>query len=132
MKSAWVNYLAVFLLLLIAGIGALNLFLLLRPEKTQRVLKTNDVRGMAVEHDGLLYTLNFSQQNGVVSALNQSVESKAPLPTAFTRLVVYRFNQNDLIFSAEELSRNVPLLNILSTAYDTHVETAPHPKYHSH
>lgn len=132
MRSAFLNYLAIFLLLLIMGIGALNIFLLLRPEKGEKVLQTQVVRGMAVEYDSLLYTLNFAQQNGVIKALNEPVESKASLPTPFTRLVIYRFNQDDLIFTAQELSRNVPLLNILSTAYDTHAQTTSHPKYYSH
>lgn len=116
-KSAWINYLAILLLIIVAGIFALNLLLLLRPEKTQPVLNYNDVRGMAVEHDGVLYTLNFEQQNGVVKALNHPEESKAPLPVSFTRLVVYRFGQDDLIYASKELDRNVPLINILSTAY---------------
>lgn len=132
MKSAYVNYLAILILILLMGIGALNLFLFLRPEQQQPVLKFNDVRGMAVEHEGLLYTLNFDQQNGVVKALNAPQESKAPLPVSFTRLVIYRFGHADKIYTAEELSRNVPLINILSNSYDINAKTPSYSEHHSH
>lgn len=131
MKSTWITYLAVLTLLILMGVVALNLFLFLRPPKQQPVIESNDVRGMAVKHGGLLYTLNFAKQNGIVQALNEPRESKAPLKADFTRLIIYRFTEKELIYSVDELARNVPLLNILSTAYDTYAETAANPKYYS-
>jgi hypothetical protein len=60
----------------------------------QSILSYNDVRGMAVESQGLLYTLNFDQQNRVVAAINNG----EPLPAmdicapSMDKLVLYRFN----------------------------------------
>lgn len=67
----------------------------------QSVLAYNDVRGMAIESDGLLYTLNFEQQNRVVAALNRkegipNIETCAP---SMDKLVIYRFNAPDRVIN---------------------------------
>jgi hypothetical protein len=73
-------------------------------EFAPRYLSPNDVRGMAIEHNNLLYTLNFEQQNAVLQILNQSVpigpqispKEESPLKPAFERLVIYRFQAPDI------------------------------------
>lgn len=132
MKSSWINYLAILTLFILVGVVAINLTLLMRPPKKEPVIDYNDVRGMAIEKDGFLYTLNFKQQNGVVKALNHPEKSKAPLPVSFTRLIIYRFNAPELVYTAHELAQNVPLINLLDNTYDTYAETATDPEYYSH
>ena len=66
-----------------------------------KYLSPNDVRGMAVEHNQKLYTLNFAQQNFVVDLINNAL----PLTTKeepkngkvdFSKIVIYRFNAPDI------------------------------------
>jgi hypothetical protein len=67
-----------------------------------RYLSPNEVRGMAVEHNQLLYTLNFAQQNALIEIFNRSIpvdkksveERKATLkkPLEIQKIVIYRFN----------------------------------------
>jgi hypothetical protein len=67
----------------------------------QGILAYNDVRGMAVESQGLLYTLNFNQQNRVVAALNAraSIHLESMCVTEIEKLVVYRFNAPDWVIA---------------------------------
>ena len=60
-------------------------------------IKPGDVRGAAVEHGGLLYTLNFEQQNTLLRLLNRSVpvsktesESLSP-PPPISKILLYLF-----------------------------------------
>lgn len=110
----------------------------------EKYIKYNDVRGMAIEHQQKLYTLNFQQQNEVIGYVNKSltvpqssvknVNSKLD----FTKIIIYRFNapdmilipieynDNNLIFSNSELNpsglmRDTSrggLKNVLANAYD--------------
>jgi len=110
-----------------------------------KFISPNDVRGMAVVHNGKQYTLSFEQQNKVVSILNRCVkiglegyligEDDA---FDYEQLVIFRFNENDvkikpvtfanqqLIFQAPEFNSKGLLretgpgeLNLLLTeAYD--------------
>lgn len=67
-----------------------------------RYISPNDVRGMAVEHDGHLYTLNFQQQNQLIDIFNRSkvivasdmanrkiTPEKVP---AIQKIIIYRFD----------------------------------------
>lgn len=71
----------------------------------ERYLSYNGVRGVAIEHNNLLYTLNFDQQNRLIDYINMALpvgksswnSSRNDLP--FTKIVVYRFNQPDLIMT---------------------------------
>ncbi|MBA3238650.1 MAG: hypothetical protein H0T62_09945 [Parachlamydiaceae bacterium] len=77
---------------LIAFIALLPTF---KPHPKENVLSYNDVRGMAVESDGILYTLNFEQQNQVITALNKGEgfpEMQMGAPTV-DKLIIYRFSQ---------------------------------------
>lgn len=71
-----------------------------------KYISPNDVRGIAVEHNHKLYTLNFAQQNELVDILNRSIpvgqelveKRKTTLKDApeIEKIIVYRFNAPDL------------------------------------
>jgi hypothetical protein len=73
-----------------------------------KYISSNDVRGMAVEHHDLLYTLNFEQQNTLVDVFNRSipvteamVESRKmtaipPIAPQIQRIILYRFSGPDI------------------------------------
>jgi hypothetical protein len=89
-------YLAVTAVLLSASLIFIGLMPYWQGSIQRPVLSPNDIRGMAVESNGLLYTLNFEQQNHVVNALNTgknpTIEGCAP---SFERLIIYRFDAPD-------------------------------------
>lgn len=71
-----------------------------------RHISPNDVRGMAVEHNNLLYTLNFEQQNTLVDIFNRAIPvgkeivdarkvNNAKLPEV-NKIIIYRFNAPDI------------------------------------
>lgn len=77
-------------------------------------LPGNDVRGMAVFHNGIPYTLNFEQQKLANDVINRAVEvkksdyPKAEAPFSFDKLVIYRFNAPDVeIFPISYSDRNL-------------------------
>lgn len=62
----------------------------------QTYLKYNAVRGIAVDHQQLLYTLNFEQQNSVIEMINRSVPVAEVKPgqrqkPAIEKIIVYQF-----------------------------------------
>lgn len=68
----------------------------------QPFFPANDIRGMAVEHKGLLYTLNYDQQRLAADAILRSVEVKEKNymvkkeTTPFDKIIIYRFNASDV------------------------------------
>ena len=72
---------------------------------TQKYLKYNEVRGIAVEHNQMLYTLNFKQQNAVIEILNRAVpiaelKEGTRQKTDIQKIVVYQFEKKpDLIIT---------------------------------
>lgn len=74
-------------------------------EMSQRYLKSNEVRGIAVKHNQVLYTLNFPQQNQVIEILNTSVKTQQIKPGKHKRphleqIVIYQFDgKPDLILT---------------------------------
>lgn len=71
-----------------------------------KYISPNDVRGIAVEHNNLLYTLNFEQQNTLVDIFNRAIPvgkelvetrkantSKAP---EIKKIIIYRFDAPDI------------------------------------
>lgn len=63
----------------------------------QNFLKYNEVRGMEVGHNKLLYTLNFQQQNEVIEILNRSVRVVGLKPGKhqkpnIDKIVIYQFD----------------------------------------
>lgn len=104
----------------------------------------NDVSGMAVKHQGLVYTLNFKQQTDALDILNRSlrikiIDSGERSPPDIEQIIIYRFgtkppllltpvtylNDNLVYTNSEwnpdgylkEVSRGV-LKQILSDTYD--------------
>ncbi|MBA2367921.1 MAG: hypothetical protein H0V82_02720 [Candidatus Protochlamydia sp.] len=69
----------------------------------QTYLKYNHVRGVAVSYNDMLYTLNFDQQNELISILNRSVRVVGVKPGKrkkpdIEQIIIYQFNdQPDLI-----------------------------------
>lgn len=82
------------------------------PFSSQTYLKPNHVSGMAIQHNQLLYTLNFHQQNALIDLINQSVAiQEMPIgdrqkPT-IDQIVIYQFDQ-------------APALTITPIAYVDH------------
>jgi len=71
-----------------------------------KYISPNDVRGIAVEHQQKLYTLNFNQQNAVVTAFNNLFPitegelktrkiDKSPT-TQVQKIIIYRFDEPDI------------------------------------
>lgn len=81
---------------------AFNLQQMISAPHQAKYIGFNEVRGMAIEHKGLLYTLNFDQQNKVIENLNlaipigKSAIGPSTEPLNFSKLVIYRFNKSDL------------------------------------
>lgn len=90
----------------VAGILILLLLNLFMGGSTSQIyLKPNDVKGMALNHNGKLYTLNFDQQNSVITYLNLSKtvnkedyqDKKEEFP--YSELVIYLFNKPDVVIT---------------------------------
>jgi hypothetical protein len=104
-----------------------------KPEK-QTYLKYNDVRGMAVGYNHLLYTLNFAQQKQVISILNRSVKVMGVKPgkrerPAIEKMEIYLFEKrptititpiayidNNLVFTTPEWSEDGYLMEVSNGA----------------
>jgi hypothetical protein len=110
----------------------------------QTYLKYNHVRGAAVSHNEMLYTLNFDQQNELIDILNRSVRVVGVKPgkrkkPEVEQIIVYQFNDqpdliikpvayvdNNLVFSAPAWNPDGYLMEIsdgrlhqlLSQSYD--------------
>jgi hypothetical protein len=121
----------------------MNTFSFLLNVAPEKYLSQNNVRGIAVEHKGKLFTLNFQQQNDFITYINQAFKAGnaiSPQPsTAINKIVIYQFENkpdiditvygyidNDLIFStpawfSNELLRDKSqgaLKTLLSQTYD--------------
>lgn len=103
MNNRTLFYLTAIVLISMAALLTLNLSSILRGEPlTQDYIRRNHVRGMAVEHHQLLYTLNFQQQNDILDILNRAIrvteiKGKREEPL-IEKIVIYQFdNQPDLI-----------------------------------
>lgn len=66
----------------------------LKHHPEESILSYNDVQGMAVESNGVVYTLNFEQQNQVIAILNRG-EDLAKMEV--DKLIIYRFKQPEKI-----------------------------------
>jgi hypothetical protein len=88
---------------------ALNLLPFLRSSTPEKYLQYNAVSGIAVEHRGLLYTLNFEQQNGFIDLINRAlpitkegIEHPSFEPVNFTKIVVTPFEGAPIVFTPVE------------------------------
>ncbi|CUI17119.1 conserved putative membrane protein [Candidatus Protochlamydia naegleriophila] len=145
MTNRTLIYLTVLVLIGMATLFAMNMTSILtgKPED-QTYLKYNHVRGMAISHNQMLYTLNFKQQNDVIEILNRTVRVVGVKPGKRQRpnvdkIIVYQFNDqpdlvitpvayvdNNLVFSAPAWNQDGFLMEIsngrlhqlLSQTYD--------------
>lgn len=145
MTNRTLIYLTALVIISMATLFAINLTSILsgKPED-QAYLKFNHVRGMAVSHNQMLYTLNFKQQNDVIEILNHAVRVVGVKPgkrqrPSIDKLIVYQFNDlpdlvitpisyvdDNLVFSAPAWSQdsflmemsNGRLHQLLSQTYD--------------
>ena len=73
--------------------------------ENEKYLRYNHVRGMAVNHNQVLYTLNFNQQNKLIEILNRSVRVVGVKPDkrekpAIEQIIIYQFDgKPDLIIN---------------------------------
>lgn len=106
MKSRMTFYM---ILTVIAGFGIIILMngitmLGIAPAK---YISPSEVRGMAVQHDKLLYTLNFEQQNALVEIFNRAIpvtqadidarKTEAPKVVDVPKIIIYRFNAPNIV-----------------------------------
>jgi len=71
-----------------------------------KYISPNDVKGMAVEHNHILYTLSFDQQNVLVDIFNRAIpvakeafnarKINVKNPPAVDKIIIYRFNAPDI------------------------------------
>lgn len=105
MSNRLLLYMTILVIAGMATLFALNLALILNETtQPQTHLNYNDVKGMAIKHQGLLYTLNFQQQNQVIEILNKSIRISQVNATRqrkipdFEEIVIYQFEDKpDLI-----------------------------------
>lgn len=154
MKNRTLVYLTSFVILGMLVLLGLNMSSLMTGHRVETYLKYNHVRGMAINHNELLYTLNFNQQNEVIEILNHSVRVVGVKPGKrkkpdFEKIVVYQFDGkpdlivkpiayigNNLVFSVAEWNPEGYLMEIsegklqtlLSKSYD---QTAQNTESHS-
>jgi len=129
MSNRTLIVLTFFVLIGIAVLLGLNIKAMVTPKGVSQYLAPGEVRGMAVEHDGKLFTLNFSQQNMFLQYLNQSdrtaeknIEKASQLPVK--RIVIYRFNNSDIDvmpvgYKGKDLLLSAPTLNSQGLLWDT-------------
>lgn len=95
-------------LLVIIGIGILltiNMKNILKGKETDEpYLKYNEMQGIAVQHNSLLYTLNFQQQTSLATMLNRSVRVVGVKPDKhekpkIEKIIVYLFGKSDVIIT---------------------------------
>jgi len=145
MSNQTLFFLTALVLVSIAVLFGLNMTAIVSGQpKQQTFMKYNDVRGMALEHNQMLYTLNFKQQNSVLDYLNKAVqimeikEGDRKKPDV-QKIIIYQFDQkpdliitpltylnNNLVFTQPEWNKegylmdvsDGQLLKILSQSYD--------------
>lgn len=106
-------FLTTFVAIAMLAMLASNLTLFIAPRTQEKYIAYNDVKGIAIEHHGFLYTLNFEQQNRVIGWINMSlaINTTPPAQNSLTEpdvsnLIIYRFNKTDLILKPIGYSKN--------------------------
>lgn len=79
------------LFLFIAALFVIKLSPIFGQPLAETHIRYNDVRGAAVEKDGLLYTLSFEEQKELIKNLNQNKPVK-------NKTIIYLFERPDLVF----------------------------------
>jgi hypothetical protein len=145
MTNQTLFFLTALVLIAIAVLFALNIKSVVRGKPLgEYFLKYNEVRGIAVQHNDKLYTLNFKEQNAVIEILNRAtpitkIDNGSRTKPDFQKIVIYQFNNkpdlivtpityldNNLIFSQPAWDKENNLIEmsdgelqkILSQSYD--------------
>lgn len=114
----------VFLIFLVFGFVVALLTIKLSPifgkPLAEKYVRYNDVRGAAIEIEGKLYTLNFKQQNALVSKINQAVPFRENShQKSAAKVILYRFNAPDLVFEVDAAWKNLFFLEPDGSRYLT-------------
>ena len=130
MKTSTILTMTALVLVSVFTLLVLNLAPKGPPVTSNAIIPGTDIRGMAVMHKGLSYTLNFDEQRLATEAIARAVEvKKVDYPTVdtnfnFDKLVVYRFNapdvellpihyrENNLVFSVPTLNASAYYLEL--------------------
>ena len=91
---------AILATLVIFGMNIANTYGLM-PAK---YISQNEVKNVAVEHKGKMYTLNFEQQKKVIDILNRLIlvsageldKVKHEVPGGISKIVIYKFSGEDI------------------------------------
>ena len=84
------------------GLTLVNALPMLFPKETEKYLKYNFVKGVAVVKDNKIYTLNFDQQNEFIGYINRS----KPEPSEeyiddenvkISKIIVYLFDSPNIV-----------------------------------
>lgn len=145
MNNRTVVYLTIMVVVGLVVLLAINMSSILTGQPgNQTYLKYNDVRGMAVDHNDLHFTLNFTQQNKVIDIINRSVRVVGVKPGKrqkpdIEKIVIYQFDgkpdlvitpiayvDNNLVFSIPNWEKDGYLMEVsegtlqtlLSQTYD--------------
>jgi hypothetical protein len=125
MSNKTLAFLIITVLIAMGLLIALNMLGTFNISSTEKYVSRNHVRGMAVEHKGNLYTLNFEQQNTIIDILNRSIKIGPEgylmgdiVKFDYTALIIYLFDKpeikiipvtfenNQLIFQAPGINPN--------------------------
>lgn len=97
MNNRTITYLIIAVVVAIGLLLLVNTLTFFQPGASEKYLSPNTVRGVAVEHNKKLYTLNFEQQNELLALLNRAVPTGKVLPnsppTDAQKIIIYQFNQ---------------------------------------
>lgn len=106
MSNRTLFFLTALVILSMVTLFAFNLTNILTGQPPNQIyLKYNDVRGMAISHNQMLYTLNFQQQNTIIDILNKAkpineIKSDKRQPPNIDKLVIYLFEDKpDIVFT---------------------------------
>jgi hypothetical protein len=89
-------------MLILLGLNMTSILTGTPPAETY--LKHNQVKGMEVGYNNLLYTLNFKQQNELIDIFNRSVKVVGLKPgkhqkPSIEKIIVYQFGLPDLVIT---------------------------------
>lgn len=112
-----------------AMIVSTNILQVVTIENPDLLIDPEDVRGTVVVHQGVPYTLNFSQQNAIISMINDMKEidkpHKAGKPLPFDRLIIYHFDAPDDIVRGMQMEGNGQVLTFDTGEYRRYLSNLP-------
>jgi hypothetical protein len=144
MSNRVVTYMTAFVIIAIMILFAINSFPLFQTAGKEPFLIRDIVKGIELIHEGKPYTLNFEQQNGLVTLINLAEPIQDPkdnpkkTPLDFEKIIIYQFNKpnielnpigyvnDELVFSAPSWDKDHllkdkshgELKQLLSKTYD--------------